>query len=114
MTLFVLRLHEGREPDVLMGFEESGWHFHPTESEALHIFDEVLADRVVILSGARDGERAEFELMDDLEFELGQGADDIRWTFRLWSGPVTFQDLADGKVPYVPLSHLRNWRTDPA
>ncbi|WP_423067639.1 hypothetical protein [Devosia sp. CN2-171] len=88
LTLRVHRTVENGEPLVSMGFEEGAWHFHPTADEAIQIFDAV-----------------------DLAFELDGSSNDIAHQFRLWSGPVSFEDLVDGKAPYVSLDHLWNWRT---
>ena len=110
LTLAVQRVHEVDGPLIVMGFlEGSGWHFHPSEEEALRIVEEVLADHVVIMEWTGH-ERREIELMDELAFELSGPADGTSYRFRLWSGPVSFEDLADGKVPYTPLRELWNWQ----
>ena len=111
LTLIVQRLQEADGPLIIVGFlEGEGWHFHPTQEEAVRIVEEVLADRVVILEWF-NAERHDFELMDDLDFEIGEGADGTSYRFRLWSREVSFEDLADGKVPYTPLGHLyTSWK----
>jgi hypothetical protein len=107
MRLVTERLGDG---DVLMGIEQGvGWHFHPTEAEAFRILDAVQADQVVIMGTILDGQ-VRYQLMDDLELDVGPGADGIVYAFRLWSGPVTFENLADGRVSYVPLAELWDWR----
>lgn len=111
LTLIVEWVQEADGSLIIVGLlEGDGWHFHPTEQEALRIVDEVLADRLVIMEWS-NGDRREFELMDDLDFEIGQGADGTTYRFRLWSREVSFEDLADGKVPYTPLRNLyTSWR----
>jgi hypothetical protein len=110
LTLRVDRELEDGSPVIIMGFEDSGWHFHPTADEAMRIVAEVLADRVVVLCRTVDGRR-EFELLDELEVEFGSHSADGTYGFRTWSRPVTFDELAAGVVPYVPLSKLWNWRS---
>lgn len=109
LTLRVDRAIEDAVPVVSMGFEESGWHFHPTVAEALRIVEEVLADRVIILISSTHG-AIEYELMDDLEREIDTKPTDMTYRFRTWSREVTFDELAAGDVPYTPLSQLWNWR----
>jgi len=98
---------------VTVGFEQSGWHFHPTADEALGIVEEVLADRVVILISSVDG-RIAYELMDDLEWDVDSKPADVPYRFRTWSREVTFDELVAGNVPFTPLSQLWNWRSEAA
>jgi hypothetical protein len=110
LTLVVERYQEADGPTIVVGFREgNGWHFHPTEDEALRIVEAVLTDQVVIVQW-KGPANWDIELMGDLEFELDGTPHDIQYQFRLWSGPVTFEDLVDGKVPYTPLDDLRDWR----
>lgn len=110
LTLVVERHKKADDALIIIGFPDGGgWHFHPTEQEALRIVDAVLADQVVIMQWT-SLERSVTELMDDLALEIGTGADDVSYRFRLWSREVSFEDLVEGKVPHTPLSELWNWR----
>jgi hypothetical protein len=100
---------EAGEPLITMGFEESPWHFHPTEEEALAVLGEVLSDRLLILASTRNGDLY-VELLDDLESAIDYKLNDSVYRFRLWSGEVSFDDIVDGRVPHTPLAQLWNWR----
>jgi hypothetical protein len=62
LTLIVERVQEADGPLIIVGFlEGDGWHFHPTEQEALRIVDEVLGDRLVIMEWSIGDRRESME-----------------------------------------------------
>jgi hypothetical protein len=105
----VWRIERQREADesivISFGFENVPWHLHPElfaakgrspKQIADDVTTDLLADRLVILVGRRQG-RYEIRLLDDLESAIASKTPDEEFELRVWSGAkLTLEELVDG------------------
>ncbi len=107
LTLLVQRT---AEPDgtalISLGFDESGWHMHPSETDALAVVEAILADRMVIVTTRRT-HRMEHSLMPSIELEVDLYDPQDVMEFRLWSGrAVTWEEIIERQSDFSTLETL--------